>query len=473
MTYTDSRMEPTRPHPKRSAGGAVRDRLEAARHRSFVGRAAEVELFRAALDVDEPPFTVMFVHGLGGVGKTALLLRFADIAVEAGVECLRVDGRDIEATPNGFLTALRAVLDIEGDPVQALSDEGQTVLLVDTYESVTGLEAWLQDDLLPQLSAQTLVVMASRQPPSPGWFAEPGWRDLVHVVPLRNLDPEEAAAYLRLADVPAELHRQLIGLTHGHPMALALAVDVLNQGGGGVVLDHVQAPDVVQTLLQRFVQGVPSPLHRHALAVCAEARTTTEAVLRAALGPDDVHDLFEWLHGLSFIGSGPQGIFPHDLVRDVLVADLKWRDPEVRTRLRGRVRAHAISRMRAARGRERQLAVLDYLFTEYSDPVFRSYWNRWESMGMVLGEAATPADRTAILAMVERHEGRDSAAMAAHWFDRQPGSFTVYRSGREVLGFLGWLSLHEATTADIDMDPGTRSTWRYAVQTAPQPRART
>ena len=36
--------------------------------------------------------------------------------------------------------------------------------------------------------------------------------------------------------------------------------------------------------------------------------------------------LFEWLRGLSFVESGADGLFPHDLARDVLDADLRWRD---------------------------------------------------------------------------------------------------------------------------------------------------
>ncbi|MGH4027113.1 MAG: hypothetical protein ACRDRV_21290 [Pseudonocardiaceae bacterium] len=283
---------------------------------------------------------------------------------------------------------------------------------------------------------------------------------------LPNLRPDEAVTYLGRVGVPTYLHEQVAGFTRGHPLALALAVDVLRHGAGDTALDVVQAPDVVQALLVRFVEGLPSQLHRHCVQVCAEARTTTEAVLRAALGREDVHDLFEWLRELSFVDCGPHGIFPHELARDVLVADLTWRDPELRQTLHGRIRAHAASRLHAARGRRQQLAILDFLFTEYSDPVFRSYWTQWDTMGRSLGEPALPQDRAAILTMVERHEGRESAEMAAHWFDRQRSSFIVYRNGREIQGFVGWLALHEATPADIEKDPGTRSGWRHVVRTA-------
>ncbi len=224
---------------------------------------------------------------------------------------------------------------------------------------------------------------------------------------------------------------------------------------------------MVDALLTGFVDDLPDVGHRHALQALAEARTTTEAVLRVALGCDDIHGLFEWLRGLSFVESGPHGIFPHDLVREVLVADLKWRDPEVRDVMHQRIRAHAMSRLRTSKGRQQQLATLDFLFTEYSDPVFQSYWNDWATMGQALGEPAAPADRAAIVAMVASHEGDASAAYAAHWFDRHSQWFTVYRRGGEVQGFLAWVSLHEAAAEHIDADPATRTAWRFVQEVAP------
>jgi hypothetical protein len=47
--------------------------LDAARERRFVGRARHLDLFRSAISAPEPPFALLFLHGPGGVGKTALL----------------------------------------------------------------------------------------------------------------------------------------------------------------------------------------------------------------------------------------------------------------------------------------------------------------------------------------------------------------------------------------------------------------
>jgi hypothetical protein len=64
------------------------------------------------------------------------------------------------------------------------------------------------------------------------------------------------------------------------------------------------------------------------LEVCILAWATTEAMLADVLDAADAHHLFEWLRRLSFIEHGPYGLFPHDLAREVLDADLRWRNSD-------------------------------------------------------------------------------------------------------------------------------------------------
>jgi Cdc6-like AAA superfamily ATPase len=61
------------------------NRLNAERHRRFVGRTAELDIFRSALAADELPFNVLYVFGPGGVGKTTLLREFVNACNEADI----------------------------------------------------------------------------------------------------------------------------------------------------------------------------------------------------------------------------------------------------------------------------------------------------------------------------------------------------------------------------------------------------
>jgi hypothetical protein len=450
----------------------VGQRLQQAKNRWFLGRDGELELFRAALGAPQPPFTVLHVHGPGGVGKTALLRAFADEARTAGAVSVPLDARHFEPSPAGFTAAVRAATGLEDDENLGvgLGVRGRrTVVLLDTYETAAPLDDWLREQFLPELPADSLMVLAGREPPAAAWRSEAAWRELLRVVALRNLGPEESRAYLGAAGVPKALHEPVLAFTHGHPLALSLVVDVLaqeqRQGLAGFTPEH--APDVIRELLSRFVANVPSDLHRRALEVCAHARLTTESLLRAALDVGDVHDIFEWLRSLSFIEQGPYGLAPHDLARDLLDADLRWRDREQYGVQHDRVRTHVLDRIRRSAGQEQQRALLDLMFLHRSNPFTQPFWE-WESFGQAYADAFTPDDHEAVLAMTARHEGEESAALAAHWLDRQPDAFIALRTGEGALfGFLAHLTLSRASPEDLELDPGTRAAWAYALRHGP------
>ena len=81
------------------SAGTLGDLLLARRRGRFVGRASEIELFRAALDSIEPPFSVLHVHGPPGIGKTRLLDVFAALAEDAHAGVVRLDGLDLIPSP--------------------------------------------------------------------------------------------------------------------------------------------------------------------------------------------------------------------------------------------------------------------------------------------------------------------------------------------------------------------------------------
>ncbi len=161
------------------------------------------------------------------------------------------------------------------------SGGGRLVVLLDTYERLAPLDDWVRTRLLPRLPATALTVVAGRAPPGPAWRADPAWRELLRVVSLRNLSPEESRQYLHACGVDPARHDQLVELAHGHPLGLSLLADVVVRGGEAAA--DPLTPDLVGTLLRRFVEVVPSGLHRRALEVCALARVTTEALLREVL----------------------------------------------------------------------------------------------------------------------------------------------------------------------------------------------
>jgi hypothetical protein len=452
-----------------ASAGTLGDLLASRRRRRFAGRTSEVELFRMALESPEPQFVLLYLHGPPGIGKTSLLDVYAEIAAEAGANVVRLDGRDLVPSPQAVLQALEIPEVLEEDStIAALSHGGRTVIMFDTYERVASLDGWMRTWLVPRLPATALTVLAGRAAPDSAWRADPAWRELLRVVSLRNLSPADSRQYLQACGVNPIRFDQLVGLAHGHPLGLSLLADVEIRGGEAA--GDPLTPDLIGTLLRRFVEIVPSEQHRHALEVCALARVTTEALLREVLGAGHAHETFAWLRELSFVEAGPEGVYPHDLARDALDADLRWRDPDSYRQLLRGIRSDIDRRMLASRGQEQQHAIADakYMFRRLPGVPAPVEWAAW---GESQPEPARAADREPILDLVLAWEGDASAAIAARWWERQPEAFFVVR-GRDgpVAGFVALLDLTRASAEDLAADPGARSAWDYAERHgAPRP----
>ncbi|MCC9078557.1 ATP-binding protein [Litorilinea aerophila] len=448
----------------------IRERLDRARRGRFVGRAAELELFRQALLAEEPPFLVLHLFGPGGVGKTTLLREFARLATDWGRAVYWLDSRDIDPSPQGFLRVLAqaASPEVVGPGLAALAHLPPAVLLLDTYERLLALDGWLRETFLPALPAHVLVVIAGRNPPAEPWRTDPAWRELARIVSLRNLRPEESRQLLTVLQVPLMLQEAALGVTYGHPLALVLLADWLALDATPVQeIGLEQASDTVRLLVERFMQDVPTPLHRQVLEVSALARVTTEALLAEVLGEEATPALFAWLRGLSFIETGPDGLFPHDLVRDVLEADLRWRNPETWKQLYRQVRRHLSRRFWQSSGLARQQAIFDLIYLQRHHPLMKPYYD-WKAMGGAYHEPASPQDHPHILAMVEQHEGADSARVVAYWLQRQPQAFVVYRGPEpQLLGFAANLLLETVTPEDEQADPALRAIWAFVRRYGP------
>lgn len=437
------------------------DRLESAQHRRFVGRSAELRVFQEAFLDPASDVAVLLVHGPGGIGKSTLLREFTWLARSNGAAVLRVDGRNFEPSPPGFTIALAQALEVDiGERVvDALGSLGRALLVIDTAELIQPIEGWLRNTFLPQLPEQVHVVIAGRNPPSPEWQTDSGWSELVRVLPLRNFRPEEASGYLDLRQVPRAKRKAALDFTHGHPLALSLVADILAQGNNLEDFDPRDHPNLVKLLLDQFTSGLPSEVHRAALEICAHVRITTQDLLRETLDTSRAHELFEWLRGLSFIEQSREGLFPHDLARDVLDSELRWRSPERYVDIHHRARLSIFRRLDSPDPFEVQRAFYDLLYLHRNNSIMRPRYD-WDSLGHIYVDHATRDDYPAILDLVKQFEGAESEQIARYWIEQQPEAFWAMRGmGGEFLGFASGLVLREEREEDRNADPAVAAAW--------------
>ncbi len=422
-------------------------RLRAAREMAFVGREEELAVFNAALYGGG--CSVLYVHGPGGIGKSALLRRFAHEAAMAERPVSMVEGRMLEPAAS-----------------ELVFRDANAVLLVDNFERVQGLEGWLRERFLPRVPMGALVVIAGRNPPDMRWQADPGWAGALAVLPLRDLRAGDAKALMNSSGVPAELREPLLAFAGGHPLALLLGAAVaVKDGGGG--RRWMPNQDVVATLLDQLVGELPSVAHRHALEICAHAYMTTEDLLRAAL-PEDAGRLFRWLRRLPFVESSSLGLFPHDVVRELLEADLRWRDPEGYAVMHDRIHAHLAERVRTASDVDVPGAVAALLYLHRGNEAPADFHGRHDE-GEFHEEALRQEDVGTLLRVATAAEGAASADCAAFWAERRPEAFRLYRRTEtgELVAFSAWLRLAELDEQELTADPIVAMAWAHARATTP------
>ncbi|USX53748.1 ATP-binding protein [Lentzea sp. HUAS12] len=269
----------------------------------LVGREAEVAVLDRVL---AGAGRVAHLHGPGGIGKTALLRHFGRQARLAGREVVEVDGRLNDDRHRVEEAAALACV------------KSDVVLLIDAAERCRHLEPWLRDTFLPRLADGAVVVLASRASPDPEWTLDPGWARLFTAVVVRPLDARASRTLLAHRGLAPDRWDAVLAFAGGNPLVLCLAASAGGWEPGG---------DVLTTLLDRLVGEVPDAAHRLALDVLAQAGVMRESLLRRVLDDEDAATTFAWLRRQPFVESTADGLVPHDAVRAVLDADLRWRDP--------------------------------------------------------------------------------------------------------------------------------------------------
>jgi hypothetical protein len=299
----------------------------------FVGRGAELELLERCLD-DDQSASVVHVHGPGGIGKSTLLREFERRANARGLETFFVEGRELPPMPD----ALEAVL-------AAARERERPVVLIDTYEQMSALDGYLRRGLLPSLPARSVIVIAGRGAPDPGWFAG-GWEEVSTELELGRLADDEALRLLAGRGLADDRAPAVVDWADGSPLALALAADTAAADRLWTPAQGEDKPEMVRSLIRRLVEAELGKVGFSALGVAAIARVTTVELLRAVIPDGDPEAAYALLNSLSFSEPLADGLTLHELVRKALHADLRRRDQERERDLRRRIIDHLYERAR-------------------------------------------------------------------------------------------------------------------------------
>ena len=92
--------------------------------------------------------------------------------------------------------------------------------------------------------------------------------------------------------------------------------------------------------------------------------------------------------------------------------------------------------------------------------------------GSVMMDTLRPADEPGVLALIQKHEGPESAHLAAHWIKRQPKGILVAREAdveetAMPAGVVIMVALHQINADDAQVDPAVGKAWEYVQRHAP------
>lgn len=433
-------------------------KLAHGRAQMFVGRAAEKQLFETLLTPDTD-LRLLFVHGIGGIGKTTLLNEFERLAAERALATLRVNARDLPATPEEVRGALSFLF-------RTRNEDGVRVLLLDNFEYLAPLEAWFRDSLLPDLPGDWRVVIAGRKGPAPQWLVDLGWIPMMRTLAIDGFSVETGREYLVRRGAPAPRHDALLAFVRGHPLALALAADVLAHQAD-LTLPAEAESEILNLLMTQLLRGIDDLDRLQALRAAAVVRELSEPLLAHMLRLSAVGPLFDWLQGLSFVQASEGGLTLHSLLRDALTEDSRRRDPFRYHQMAGRAYRYLLEQMAARPPAQCGPATVDVFFVQRDTPLAKTIY-RFEDERQCYCDAPAQGDWGRIQDMVLRHEGAESLAILRHWKALQPeGLVAVREAGQRLVGFLLKLELNGLSKQDAACDPVVLRYLDYLGQRAP------
>lgn len=436
----------------------------------FVGREAELGSVLTVLDEGGP--VLVYVHGIAGVGKSALVSAFADRARSDGATVVLLDCRSIEPTDRGFIHSLASAVGSRASTFGAVSERigrlGHRVALVlDTYEVFRFLDTWLRETFLPSLGANVRLVLAGREPPVRDWLASARWHSLVRSVALEPLGDAAALELLSRNGVGGQEAVRINRFAHGHPLALRLAAATLSERPDRN-LEGEAIPMVVASLARMYLADVSDPVTRDALNAAASVRRVTRSLLRAMLPDAAPDDAFERLQALPFVFSGRDGLIVHDAVRDALAGHLRATDPATYRELRRRAWQQLRDELSTAGIEELWRYTADVLYI-LENPVIREAFFPSGGPEYTVEVARGADDHAAIERFAATHETPEAAAAVGLWLKQRPESFHVARDrDRVVRGFYAMFSPNPADAAAVARDPLACS-WQRHIDANPIP----
>lgn len=294
----------------------------------FAGRAPELAAVRELLD----PATasrVLFVHGPGGIGKSALLRAAARTADALGYQVVHRDARtQMQVEPERLVKEL------------IVTGVARCCYVIDEVNHFgSGLEV-MRDLLLDQLPDSARLIVAGRRGPAPSW-REHGLDRIVEDLLLRPLDDTDAEALLTVRGVDARLIPGIMDWAHGSPLALTIAATTPSEHPDASHAESLEQR-ITSWLVGQPILDVPPDV----LEAAAFAHTVDARLLAAALSGQPTRDAMRHLAALPVAERVGDTVALHTVLAAAIRARVRASHPQRAAELVRRIAQHLATRAR-------------------------------------------------------------------------------------------------------------------------------
>lgn len=443
-----------------SPAGGADSPLDTQRAALFVGRTAEVGLFTDLLPNREGP-RVVALTGIGGIGKSSLLHAWERHARDRGYVQVHINGRGLPPSPAAFEAAA-----FPPDDFGYCCAAGR-LITVDSFEQLLPLEGWLRERLLPQLPANTTLVLAGRWTPNTRWRAEPAMARMLVECRLDALSPADADDYLERRGIPSARRQPIQYFARGFPLALALAADWVERNPHAD-FSRGDAPELIHPMVEWLLEDIDDERQRQALEAGALVQYATEPLLAAMLELPNGSESFDWLARQHHVELHPQGLSVHDLVREPVVSELRWRDPQRYRAMVRRASQHYLEGLDDSSAERGTAAVSACLYTLRQEPYVQHHFQPGNAEYYI--DACRREELPRVAEMVSAYEGPEAASRFTQYARDAPDSVAVVRD-RELrpqgVALVLTFDADAIATGRNGDDPGVAAFCHYVSEHAP------
>ncbi len=313
----------------------VGDVLQDVEDRLFMGRDAELQFMHDIVNGEDAPNRIVHLHGIGGMGKSALMRRFARDLPRLQVLYIEAD-QDYQE-PEQFLLAVTRLISegnyggsdrmgasIEFEHVierinRLASMQSRFVILIDPMERWNHIAPWLYASFLSQLPASLRIFTSGRYPIR---------HEQVKNISLSPLDHITAHQYIFASGIHnPSLRDAITQLSHGIPSALSICTKAVVENEQQ--FNRIHLSRTIERLCQSVLEGMDlSSELRELLEAAATVWRFDRQVLTAITGQHISTARFQQFCELPFVIGGEGGGSLVDGIRNWTRTEFENRAPD-------------------------------------------------------------------------------------------------------------------------------------------------